>query len=145
MQVPNLVGLPAVATYKEEISDLFTFNAALVVSDGLRARVDSLTANKKRFLPWRTVANEDDKPLFEYRLETLVKGFFKPELLLDYLHYFILFEQDYGKLIKKTAGYHQFHAVREAIKATVIAAQQSNHQTAEPRADHCPARRAGFW
>ncbi len=123
-------------TYKDEISDLFIFNAALVVSDGLHARVGSLTANKERFLPWRTLANEDDKPLFEYRLETLVKGFFQQELFLDYLHYFILFEQDDGKLIKKIAGYHQFHAVREAVKATVIAAQQVSHQTAEPRANY---------
>ncbi len=123
-------------TYKDEISDLFTFNAALVVSDGLLARVGALTANKERFLPWRTVANEADKPLFDYQLETLVKGFFKPELLLDYLHYFILFEQDDGQLIKKIAGYHQFHAVREAVKATVIAAQQSNNQAWELRADY---------
>lgn len=123
-------------TYKDEISDLFTFNAALVVSDGLHARVGSLTANKERFLPWRTLANEDDKPLFEYRLETLVKGFFQPELFLDYLHYFILFEQDDGQLIKKIAGYHQFHAVREAVKATVIAAQQVGNSSAEPRADY---------
>lgn len=113
-------------TYKDEVSDLFTFNEALVVSDGLNARVGSLTANKERFLPWRTIANEDDKPLFEYRLETLVKGFFQPELFLDYIHYFILFEQDGDALIKKIAGYHQFHAVREAVKATVIAAQPQN-------------------
>jgi len=123
-------------TYKDEISDLFIFNEALVVSDGLHARVGSLTANKERFLPWRTVANELDKPLFEYRLETLVKGFFQPELFLDYLHYFILFEQDDGQLIKKIAGYHQFHAVREAVKATVIAAQQVGNSSAEPRADY---------
>lgn len=123
-------------TYKDEISDLFIFNAALVVSDGLHARVGSLTANKERFLPWRTLANEDDKPLFEYRLETLVKGFFQPALFLDYLHYFILFEQDDGQLIKKIAGYHQFHAVREAVKATVIAAQQIDDRSAEPRADY---------
>ncbi len=113
-------------TYKDEISDLFTFNQALVVSDGLNARIGSLTANKERFLPWRTIANEDDKPLFEYRLETLVKGFFQPELFLDYIHYFILFEQDGDVLIKKIAGYHQFHAVREAVKATLIAAQPQN-------------------
>ncbi|WP_026602185.1 type I restriction endonuclease subunit R [Methylomonas sp. 11b] len=123
-------------TYKDEISDLFIFNAALVVSDGLHARVGSLTANKERFLPWRTLASEDDKPLFQYRLETLVKGFFQPELFLDYLHYFILFEQDDGQLIKKIAGYHQFHAVREAVKATVIAAQQIDDRAAEPRADY---------
>lgn len=111
-------------TYKDEVSDLFVFNEALIVSDGLDARVGSLTANKERFLPWRTVANQDDKPLFEYRLETLVKGFFKPALFLDYIHHFILYEQDGDALIKKIAGYHQFHAVREAVRATVVAAQK---------------------
>lgn len=121
-------------TYKDETPDLFVFNEALVVSDGLNARVGSLTANKERFLPWRTISNEDDKPLFEYRLETLIKGFFNPELFLDYIHYFILFEQDGDALIKKIAGYHQFHAVREAVKATVIASQK--HDQAEPRANY---------
>lgn len=111
-------------TYKEEVPDLFAFNEALVVSDGLNARVGSLTASKERFLPWLTVEHEDDRPAFEYRLETLVKGFFKPELFLDYLHHFVLFEQDGDKTIKKIAGYHQFHAMREAVKATVIAAQK---------------------
>lgn len=124
-------------TYKEELPDLFTFNEALVVSDGLDARVGSLTANKERFLPWRTIANEDDKPLFEYRLETLVKGFFNPELFLDYIHYFILFENDNDSIIKKIAGYHQFHAVREAVKATVIASQRaSGDEAREPRATY---------
>ena len=123
-------------TYKDEISDLFVFNQALVVSDGLNARVGSLTANKERFMPWRTIANEDDKPLFEYHLETLVKGFFKPDLFLDYLHYFVLFEQDGDKTIKKIAAYHQFHAVREAVKATVIAAQSTENLQGERRATY---------
>ncbi|MDX8408524.1 MAG: DEAD/DEAH box helicase family protein [Mariprofundales bacterium] len=123
--------------YKEEIPDLFIFNEALVVSDGLNVRVGSLTANKERFLPWRTVANEDDKPLFEYRLETLVKGFFDPVLLLDYIHHFILFENDGDAIIKKIAGYHQFHAVREAVKATVIASQKREvGEVKEPRATY---------
>ena len=109
-------------TYKDEIADLFVCNAALVVSDGLTARVGSLTANKERFLPWRTLKSENDKPLLEYELEKMVKGFFDRELLLDYLRYFILFEQDDGNTIKKIAGYHQFHAVREAVRVTLIAA-----------------------
>ncbi len=128
-------------TYKEEIPDLFIFNEALVVSDGVNARVGSLTANKERFLPWRTVSDQDDKPLFEFRLETLVKGFFKPELFLDYLHYFILFEQDGDTLIKKIAGYHQFHAVREAVRATVTAAQK--HDMSEVRADYADRVKPG--
>ncbi len=109
-------------TYKDEIADLFVCNEALVVSDGLTARIGSLTANKERFLPWRTIRNEDDKPLLEYELEKVVKGFFDRELLLDYLRYFILFEQDDGNTIKKIAGYHQYHAVREAVRVTLIAA-----------------------
>lgn len=124
-------------TYKDEIPDLFMFNEALVVSDGLEARVGSLTANKERFMAWRTVNNEHDKPLLEYALETLVKGFFKPELFLDYIRHFVLFEQSGDVTIKKIAGYHQFHAVREAVRATVIAAQQANSSAvAEPRANY---------
>lgn len=122
-------------TYKEEVSDLFIFNEALIVSDGLIARVGSLTSNKERFLPWRTVSNENDKPLFEYFLETLVKGFFRPDLLLDYIRHFILFENDGDKIIKKIAGYHQFHAVREAVKATIIASQEPN-KVSYPRANY---------
>lgn len=110
-------------TYKDEISDLFVCNEALVISDGFMARVGSLTANQERFMRWRTIENEKDKPLLEFELETLVRGFFDREMLLDYLRYFVLFETDDEKLIKKIAGYHQFHAVREAVRATVIASQ----------------------
>ncbi|QNM97109.1 type I restriction endonuclease subunit R [Chitinimonas koreensis] len=113
-------------TYKDEISDLFNSNAALVVSDGWTARVGSLTANAERMLPWRTIANEDDRPRLQMELETVVRGFFKPELFLDYVRHFVLFEQDGDAIIKKIAGYHQFHAVREAVRATVIAAQDAD-------------------
>jgi len=128
-------------TYKDETPDLFVFNEALVVSDGINARIGSLTANKERFLPWRTIANEDDKPSFEYRLETLIKGFFKPDLFLDYIRHFVLFEQDGDTTIKKIAAYHQFHAVREAVKATVIASQKQG--VAEPRANYANKVEAG--
>lgn len=113
-------------TYKDEISDLFNSNEALVVSDGWTARVGSLTANAERMLPWRTVANEDDRPKLQLELETVVRGFFAPELFLDYIRHFVLFEQDGDSVIKKIAGYHQFHAVREAVRATVIAASAPN-------------------
>ena len=124
-------------TYKEEIPDLFAFNEALVVSDGITARIGSLTANKERFMPWRTIKNENDKPLLEYELEKVVRGFFDRELLLDYIRYFVLFEQDGDAIIKKIAGYHQFHAVREAVRVTVIAAQVPKQNTqAEDRATY---------
>ncbi|MFQ5598733.1 MAG: type I restriction endonuclease subunit R [Nitrospiria bacterium] len=117
-------------TYKEEIPDLFVFNEALVISDGITARIGSLTANKERFMPWRTLKNEHDKPLLTYELEKVVRGFFDRELFLDYIRYFVLFEQDGDEVIKKIAGYHQFHAVREAVRVTVIASMTSNAETA---------------
>ncbi|MDH3360333.1 MAG: type I restriction endonuclease subunit R, partial [Desulfobulbaceae bacterium] len=124
-------------TYKEDVSDLFLCNEALVVSDGFTARIGSLTASKEWFLPWRTIKNENDKPQLEYEIEKVIKGFFDPELLIDYLRYFVLFEQDNDSILKKIAGYHQFHAVREAVRVTVIAAQKAGGlSTAEPRATY---------
>ncbi|MGM7652833.1 type I restriction endonuclease subunit R [Serratia marcescens] len=128
-----------IQTYKDEISDLFNTNVAVVVSDGFTARLGSLTANQERMQPWRAIANEDDRPLLEFELETLVRGFFEPALFLDYVRHFVLFEQDADQIIKKIAGYHQFHAVREAVKATVIAASNSNKgllEVQEPRATY---------
>ncbi len=113
-------------TYKEEIGALFDMNAALVISDGWTARVGSLTANAERMMPWRTLAHENDRPALQMELEALVRGFFAPELFLDYLRHFVLFEQDGEKTVKKIAGYHQFHAVREAVRATIIASFVEN-------------------
>jgi type I restriction enzyme R subunit len=118
-------------TYKEEIPDLFNYNEALIVSDGLTARVGSLTADKERFMPWRTLKSEDDKPRVEFEIEKIVRGFFDRELFLDYIKHFVLFEQDGDRIIKKIAGYHQFHAVREAVRVTVIAAQDVEVKGAE--------------
>ncbi|MCP2008053.1 type I site-specific restriction-modification system R (restriction) subunit [Duganella sp. HSC-15S17] len=55
-----------------------------------------------------------------------MRGFLRPDLFLDYVRHFVLFEQDGGTIIKKIAGYHQFHAVREAVRATVIAARDAD-------------------
>ncbi|MGM0497920.1 MAG: type I restriction endonuclease subunit R [Bacteroidota bacterium] len=110
-------------TYKEEISELFTFNEAMVISDGMNGRIGSLTASKEWFMPWRTILNEDDRPEFKFQLETIVKGFFDKQLFLDYIRYFVLFEVNGDNIVKKIAGYHQFHAVREAVNATITASR----------------------
>ena len=108
-------------TYKDDIPDLFLSNALLVISDGLEARVGSLTADRERFMAWRTIDGETVDPLGAMReLETLVHGLFQRELLLDYLRHFILFE-DEGRLVKKVAGYHQFHAVRAVVERVLVA------------------------
>ena len=108
-------------TYKEQIPDLFLYNELLVISDGTDARFGSLSANRERYMQWRTIDGNVLDPLGEFReLETLIRGLFDPKILLDYLRYFVLFEDD-GQLIKKVAGYHQFHAVLSAVNQVVKA------------------------
>ncbi|WP_130472314.1 type I restriction endonuclease subunit R [Candidatus Magnetaquicoccus inordinatus] len=106
-------------TYKEQITDLFQYNEILVISDGSEARMGSLSANAERFMRWRTIDGVTLDPLGQFNeLETLIRGVFSPVYLLDYIRYFVLFEDD-GTLVKKIAGYHQFHAVRAAIQQVV--------------------------
>jgi type I restriction enzyme, R subunit len=125
-----------IQTYKNEIGDLFAYNVANVISDGYIARIGSLTANTEWFMPWRAVEHEDDRPAFQFELETVVKGFYRPKLFLDYIRHFILFEQDGEAVIKKIAGYHQFHAVREAVRAVVTASRIPENVVEEPRATY---------
>lgn len=112
-----------IQTYKAQIPDVFQYNEVLVISDGSDARLGSLSANAERFLQWRTIDGVTLDPLGEFNeLETLVRGALAPQYLLDYLRYFVLFEDD-GNLVKKIAGYHQFHAVRAAIEHVVAASR----------------------
>jgi len=114
-----------IQTYKEQVPDMFQYNEVLVVSDGSEARLGSLSANAERFMQWRTIDGVNLDPLGEFNeLETLIRGALAPQYLLDYLRYFVLFEDD-GTLVKKIAGYHQFHAVRFAIEH-VLAASRSD-------------------
>jgi type I restriction enzyme R subunit len=110
-------------TYKAEIPTLLHYNAALVVSDGLQARIGSLTANQEWFKVWRTIDGEGDAPKTSLELEVLVRGVFDRQRFLNLLHHFIVFEEDpdTGALHKIIAGYHQFHAVNAAVEETVRA------------------------
>ncbi|MBZ0280256.1 MAG: DEAD/DEAH box helicase, partial [Anaerolineae bacterium] len=100
-------------TYLDDISALFTYNGLLAISDGLDARLGTLTGGWEWFKPWRTVDGERLDP-HSTQLETLIRGVFAPEHLLDLLRYFVVFEQNDSGLIKKVAAYHQYHAVNKA-------------------------------
>ncbi|UQX80762.1 type I restriction endonuclease subunit R [Mannheimia haemolytica] len=112
-------------TYKDEISDLFVFNQALVISDGIVARIGSLTADFDRFTPWRVVdeKNQSKRIVFEDELTALLQGVMTPKNLLDYVQNFVVFERDgKNRLIKKIGAYHQFYGVNEAVDCTLLAA-----------------------
>ena len=111
-----------IQTYKKEIPSLFTYNEAIVISDGLEARIGSLTADKEWFLPWRTIEGDEEAASTELELEVLINGVFQKNRLLEYLRHFIVYEEtDNGSIAKKIAGYHQFHAVQTAVEATIKA------------------------
>ena len=109
-------------TYKAEIPSLFRTNAVLVTSDGLHARIGSLTADSERFMPWRTVDGREIVPKGVPELGTLIEGVFAPRRFLSLLRDYTVFGDSGGGLIKIIAGYHQFHAVEHAVAQTVTAA-----------------------
>ena len=118
-------------TYKAELPALFAMNEALVVSDGVKARVGTLTSGWEWFKPWRTVAGEGLAPASLPELQVLIEGVFEPRRFLDLVRDFIAFEDSGGALAKKMAGYHQFHAVRVAVGETLRAVQQADERAAE--------------
>jgi type I restriction enzyme R subunit len=118
-----------VQSYKEQIPDVFQYNEVLIIADGSEARAGSLSGNAERFMQWRTIDGTTLDPLGQCNeLETLVRGLLAPAILLDYLRFFVLFEDDGTTLVKKIAGYHQFHAVRAAIAQVVIASRPGGSQ-----------------
>ena len=103
-------------TYKQEIPSLLTFNEFMVASDGVHAKVGTLSSNEERFMVWRTIDGQIEHGTASSQLEVLIKGMCNPEVLLDLIHHFILFKTDGDRTIKILAAYHQYHAVNHAIE-----------------------------
>jgi type I restriction enzyme R subunit len=111
-------------TYKAQIGSLFRTNAVLLISDGIAARIGSLTADRERFMPWRTVTGDDLVPKGTPELETVLKGVFDRRHLLNLVKDFVVFGDTGSDVVKILAGYHQFHAVRKAVECTLSATAQ---------------------
>lgn len=118
--------------YKATIPSLFTWNAFLIVSDGLEARVGALSAGFSRFMAWKTADGKTEASRLVSQLETLIVGMLNKQTLLDLVRHFIVFESskkedpDTGittvTTIKKLAAYHQYYAVNAAVQSTLRAA-----------------------
>ncbi len=121
-------------TYKTELPTLFSMNAVLLVSDGVEARIGTLTARREWFKPWRTIAGETLADSHRPELQVMLAGVCRPDRFLALVRDFMVFEDDgSGAVVKKMAGYHQFHAVRVAVTETLRAAglESVDEQTAE--------------
>ncbi|MCX7607712.1 MAG: type I restriction endonuclease subunit R [Anaerolineales bacterium] len=141
-------------TYQSELPTLFSFNELLVISDGLEARLGVLEAGQEWFKPWRTITGEDFYPAVGDRspqpgvprvpeLQVLLEGVFEPTRLLALLRDFIVFESDRSRLVKKVAGYHQFHAVLIAVEETLRASAMQQPSIREQNAGYLTHRQPG--
>lgn len=113
-----------IQTYKREIPSLFRFNELCVISDGLDARLGTVSANLERFMTWKTVDGEKEVGNVPM-LEVLLRGVCAPERLMDIVRNFIVFERNDSEksFIKKIAAYHQYWAVNKAMQSTLVATQ----------------------
>ena len=128
-------------TYKAELSTLFSMNEMLMVSDGVQARVGTLTAGREWFKPWRTITGETLAGTHLTELQVMLEGACERERFLSLVRDFIVFEDDGGgSLVKKMAGYHQFHAVQVAVAETLRAAEL---QIADERGRYEAGRKPG--
>ncbi len=132
-------------TYVGQIPTLFTTNAVLVVSDGLQARIGTLTAGREWFKPWRTVDGAGLAAAVTPELQVVIEGILTPSRLLELVRDFIVFEDEGGRVAKKMAGYHQLHAVRVAVAETLRAAelQRGGGMIGEPIGRYESGRRHG--
>ena len=111
-------------TYKAELPALFAFNAALIVSDGVEARIGTLTAGREWFKPWRTITGETLADPHLPQLQVMLAGVCDRHRFLTLVRDFIAFEDGGGEVLaKKMAGYHQFHAVGTAVAETLRATE----------------------
>jgi type I restriction enzyme R subunit len=108
-------------TYKADIEDLLVYTVGLVASDGVVARLGSISADWERFQRWRTMDGASEAPASALELETLVRGALAPQVLAALYRHYLVFEEDGGKTLAKLASYHQVHAVEAGIQETLRA------------------------
>ena len=128
--------------YRRTLPSLLAFNEVLAVSDGVRSLVGTLTAGRDDFRPWRTIGGEELAPAFLTELQVLIEGVFEPRRFLDLIRDFIVFDDGGGAVVKRVAGYHQFHAVRAAVRETLRAARPP--QTEPGAVEHTEPAAADF-
>ncbi|MDO1580966.1 type I restriction endonuclease subunit R [Rhizobium oryzicola] len=112
-----------IETYKRDIPSLFRTNALLVTSDGIKARIGSLTAQEERYMPWRTVNGNDYAPPGTPELDTLLEGVFEKSRFLKLIRDFTVFGDRGDGPFKIIAGYHQFHGAQKAIREAIDASR----------------------
>lgn len=113
--------LNQIAHYRNEIPQIFEFNAVIVVSDGITTLHGMWSSSMEWFAPWKSIDGRAVEAHTTASMKTLVEGLFPRERLLSYIRNFIVFEEANDKITKKGAKYHQFFAVNLAVAKTKLA------------------------
>ena len=123
-----------IQNYKTAIPSIFFYNALCVISDGLDARVSTLTAPFSRYLVWKSPIKSENGKIPE--LQILAERMLEKEVLLKLIRYNTVFESEEIKnektglvsLVKhkKVAAYHQYYAVEKAVAETLRATHTGN-------------------
>jgi len=101
--------------YKSTIPHIFWYNGFIILSNGSKSRIGSMTAEWKHFAEWKKINSEGEEGIVS--LETMIRGTCGPERLLDILENFILFSEAKTGLAKMLAKNHQYLGVNNAIEA----------------------------
>ncbi|MBW2004162.1 MAG: type I restriction endonuclease subunit R [Deltaproteobacteria bacterium] len=101
--------------YKSAISQLFWYNALIILSNGSKSKVGSVSAEWEHFADWKKINSEGEEGIIS--LETMIRGTCEPAHLLDLLENYILFMKAKGGLIKLVAKNHQYLGVIQAMEA----------------------------
>lgn len=100
--------------YQDTIPHLFYYNAFVMLSNGVEAKVGTLGSKYEFFHEWKRLDEDDEGNV---ALETMLRGICKKENFLDLFENFILFDHSNGRMSKILARNHQYLGVNEAVKA----------------------------
>ncbi|MBD2606352.1 type I restriction endonuclease subunit R [Scytonema hofmannii FACHB-248] len=101
--------------YKQTIPQLFWYNAFIVLSNGKKSRISSLTAKWEHYSEWKKINSEGEEGIIS--LDTIIRGTCEPTRLLDLVENFIFFYAAKGSLVKIVAKNHQYLGVNQAVTA----------------------------
>lgn len=98
--------------YKDTIPQIFWFNGFVILSNGSRSKIGSMTSTMEFFNEWKKIDSEKEET--KVSLEAMLRGTCDHSKILDILENFVLFKNDDIKIIPKN---HQFLGVNNAIAA----------------------------
>ena len=122
-----------IQNYKKAVPSIFYYNALCVISDGIDAKVSSVSAPFSRYLAWK--APKDNNNTLHTDLQILTEYMLNKDTLVKLIRYCTVFEQEEVKSsegiisqvkIKKVAAYHQYYAVQKAVAQTLRATHSTD-------------------